>query len=174
MHYDNPGNIKGMRSYWLVFKKRKEEQEENKKEVQNRIDIIYTIYNLCYYTMISLLLRLLKHANSEVQKPPSQLLFSLPSIMITLPKHWTLKHKFIQDRLKSTNHNHKPWLFEPIKVKFCFLRCPLRWLTPAKNANVSWLLNFGIRVFLKSAITRHRLAALNVLIVWLFPGGGGK
>ena len=30
--------------------------------------------------------------------------------------------------------NHKPWPFEPVKVKFCFLRGPLRWLTAAKNA----------------------------------------
>ena len=33
-----------------------------------------------------------------------------------------------------------------------FLRGPLRWLTAAKNANVSWPLNFRVRVFLKSAV----------------------
>ena len=38
------------------------------------------------------------------------------------------------------------------KVKFCFLRGPLRWLTAAKNAIVGWLLNFRIRMFVKSAI----------------------
>ena len=48
--------------------------------------------------------------------------------------------------------NHKPWPFEPVKVKFCFLRGPLRWLTAAKNAIVSWLLNFRIRIFVKSAV----------------------
>ena len=48
--------------------------------------------------------------------------------------------------------NHKPWPFEPVKVKFCFLRGPLRWLTAAKNAIVSWLLNFRIRMFVKSAV----------------------
>ena len=135
MHYDNPGNIKGMRSYWLVFKKRKEEQEENKKEIQNRIDIIYTIYNLCYYTMISLLLRLLKHANSEVQKPPSQLLFRCRQLWLPFPSNepWNRNSRKIDWNPPITIH--KPWLFEPIKVKFCFLRCPLRWLTPAKNAN---------------------------------------
>lgn len=47
------------------------------------------------------------------------------------------------------NYNHKPWAFEP--VKFCLRRHRLRWLTTAKNANVSWLLNFRIRMFLKSA-----------------------
>ena len=48
--------------------------------------------------------------------------------------------------------NHKPWPFEPFKVKFCFLRGPLRWLTAAKNTIVSWLLNFRIRMFVKSAV----------------------
>ena len=37
--------------------------------------------------------------------------FSLPSIMITLPKQRTLKHKFTQDRLKSTNHNAQTMTF---------------------------------------------------------------
>ena len=34
MHYDNPGNIVGMISYWLVFKKKKKKKkkEEEKKE----------------------------------------------------------------------------------------------------------------------------------------------
>ena len=34
-----------------------------------------------------------------------------------------------------------------------FPRGPLKLLTAAKNANVSWLLNFRIRVFLKSAVS---------------------
>ena len=34
-----------------------------------------------------------------------------------------------------------------------FPRGPLKWLTAAKNANVSWLLNFKIRMFLKSAVS---------------------
>ena len=32
MHYDNPGNIVGMISYWLVFKKKKKKKEEEEKE----------------------------------------------------------------------------------------------------------------------------------------------
>ena len=48
--------------------------------------------------------------------------------------------------------NHNPWRFEPVKIKFCFLRGPFRWLTAAKNAIVSWFLNFRIRMFVKSAI----------------------
>ena len=93
-----------------------------------------------------------KHANSKVQKPPWQLRFSLPSIIITITSNepWnTETHK--TDRNPPIT-NHKPWLFEPVKVKFCFLRGPLRWLTAAKNAIVSWLLNFRIRMFVKSAV----------------------
>ena len=93
-----------------------------------------------------------KHANSKVQKAPSQLRFSLPSIIITITSNepWnTETHK--TDRNPPIT-NHKPWPFEPVKVKFCFLRGPLRWLTAAKNAIVSWLLNFRIRMFVKSAV----------------------
>ena len=93
-----------------------------------------------------------KYANSKVQKPPSQLRFSLPSIIITITSNepWnTETHK--TDR-NPPIRNHNPWPFEPVKVKFCFLRGPLRWLTAAKNAIVSWLLNFRIRMFVKSAV----------------------
>ena len=93
-----------------------------------------------------------KHANSKVQKTPSQLCFSLPSIIITITSNepWnTETHK--TDRNPPIT-NHKPWPFEPVKVKFCFLRGPLRWLTAAKNAIVCWLLNFRIRMFVKSAV----------------------
>ena len=98
-----------------------------------------------------------KHANSQVQKPPSQILrFSLPSIiiMITSNEPWnTETHK--TDRNPPIT-NHKPWPFEPIKVKFCFLRGPLRWLTAAENAIVSWLLNFRIHMFVKSAVNQNQ------------------
>ena len=56
--------------------------------------------------------------------------------------------------------NHKPWPFEPDKAKFCFPRGPLRWLTAAKNAIVSWLLNFTIRMFVKSAVRVDRNSLL--------------
>ena len=67
-------------------------------------------------------------------------------------KQWTLKHRNTQNGLKFTNH--KLWPFKPIKVhvKLCFLRGPLRWLTAAKNAIISWLLDFRIRMFVKSAV----------------------
>ena len=93
-----------------------------------------------------------KHANFKVQKPPSQLRFLLPSIIIRITSNepWnTETHK--TDRNPPIT-NHKPWPFEPVKVKFCFLRGPLRWLTAAKNAIVSWLLIFRVRMFLKSAV----------------------
>ena len=98
-----------------------------------------------------------KHANSKIPKPPSQLRFSLLSIIITVTSNSeamnleTQKHKNMDRNPPITDH--KPWPFEPVWVKFCFLRGPLRWLTAAKNANVSWFLNFRVRVFMKSAVT---------------------
>ena len=69
-------------------------------------------------------------------------------------KQQTLKHRNTQNGSKSTNH--KPWPFELVEVNLRFLWAPLKylkWLTAAKNANVSWLLNFRIRVFLKRAVS---------------------
>ena len=95
-----------------------------------------------------------KHANSKVQKPPSQLRFSLPSIIITITSNepWNTETHKTDRNLPIINH--KPWPFEPVEVKFCFLRGPLRWLTAAKNAIVCWLRIFRIRMFVKSAV-RH-------------------
>ena len=85
------------------------------------------------------------------------------------------------------NYNHKQWAYEPQKHtnqieinqsqtmtfwtrKVLFLRDRLRWLTVVKNANVSWLLNFRIRMFLKSAailywgiemVSCHLLSTIN-------------
>ena len=54
---------------------------------------------------------------------------------------------------KSTNHRSQTITFWTcLNELSCFLRVPLRWLTAPKNANVSWLLNFRVRVFLKSAV----------------------
>ena len=70
-------------------------------------------------------------------------------------KQRTLKHKNTHIRQKNRPiTNHKPWSFEPAEVNFCFLRGPLRWLMAAKNANVSWLLNFRIHVFMKSTVNK--------------------
>ena len=65
-------------------------------------------------------------------------------------KQQTSKQRNRQNGSKSTIH--KPWPFEPVEVNSCFLRGPPRWLVAAKNVNVSWLLNFRIHVFLKSAV----------------------
>ena len=71
-------------------------------------------------------------------------------ITITSNESWNTETRKRDRNPPMTNHN--PWPFEPVKEKFCFLRGPLRWLTAAKNAIVSWLLNFRIRMFVKSAV----------------------
>ena len=113
-----------------------------------------------------------KHANSKVQKAPSQLRFSLPSIIITITSNepwntntqnelaWNSSDCFesfsplnnvvtegvitprsnrMKFRLKMDRNppitNHKPRPVEPVKVKFCFLRGPLRWFMAAKKCN---------------------------------------
>ena len=85
-------------------------------------------------------------------KPPSQLRFSLPSNLITITSNEPGNTETQKTDRNPPITNHNPWPFEPVKVKFCFLRGPLRWLTAAKNAIVSWLLNFRIRMFVKSAV----------------------
>ena len=69
-------------------------------------------------------------------------------------KQWTLKHRNTRKGLKFTNHKSQTWPFELVKVKFCFLRGPLKWLTAVKHAIVSWLFNFRICLFLKSALMK--------------------
>ena len=114
-----------------------------------------------------------KHANSKVQKSLSQFRFLLLSVIIMISSNepWnTETHKTDQNPPIT---NHKPWSFEPVKVKFCFLRGPLRWLTAAKNAIASWLLNFRIRMFVKSAVTDlfldYKLFFLNIKYYYHFP-----
>ena len=81
-------------------------------------------------------------------------------------KQRTLKHRNTRNGSKSTNH--KSWPFEPVKVKFCFLRGPLKWLTVAKNAIVSWLLNFTIliRMLVKSAVSLFKIKTQGILTVF--------
>ena len=99
---------------------------------------------------VTLLTALFTNMRTLKFKSLSQLRFSLPSIIITNPE--TQKHK--TDRNPPIT-DHKPWPFKPVKVKFCFLRGPLRWSTAAKNTIVSWVSNFRIRMFVKSAVTRE-------------------
>ena len=81
----------------------------------------------------------------------SQLAFFLMSTMIMIKSNesWnTETHKM--DR-NPTITNHNLWPLELVEVNFCFLRGLLKWLTAAKDANVSWLLNLRVQVFLQSA-----------------------
>ena len=96
-----------------------------------------------------------KYANSKVQKAAFKIAFFTAVnhiLTITSNKPWKTKNG-------SKSTNHKPCPFQHVKVKFCFLRGLLRWLTAAKNSNVSWLLNLRIRVFLKSAVNSCRWVA---------------
>ena len=79
-------------------------------------------------------------------------------------KQQTLKHRNKKkDRNPPPIKNHKSWPFEPVEVNFCFLRGPLRWVTPAKNANVSWLLNLH---FLKSTVITSKLNKIQLHKNW--------
>ena len=76
-----------------------------------------------------------KHANFKDQKPPSQLRFSLPSILITITsnKPWNT-----ETQKKDRNppiRNHKPWPFQPVKVIFCFLRGPVKMIDGSEKRN---------------------------------------
>ena len=92
---------------------------------------------------------------------PSQLRFLLLSIIITITSNepWNTE-TYKTDRIPPIR-NHKPWPFEPVEENFCFLRGPLRWLTAAKNANVNWILNFRIHMFLKSAVKAKTCLQIN-------------
>ena len=68
-------------------------------------------------------------------------------------KQQTMKHRNTQNGSKSTKNRSQIMTFwTRLSVKFFFLRGLLRWLTPAKNTTVSWLLNFRVHMFLKSAV----------------------
>ena len=64
------------------------------------------------------------------------------------------KAEFLLDKkrpLKQEKHTkqigiHQPQITKPVEVNLCVLRGPLIWLTAAKNAKVSSLLNFRIRL----------------------------
>ena len=92
-----------------------------------------------------------KHTNSEVQKSPSQLgVFHCRQSKLR-SQATNLKTQTHKTDRNPPITNHKPWPFKSVEVNFCFLRDLLRWLTAAKNPNVSWLVNLRIRVFMKSA-----------------------
>ena len=98
-----------------------------------------------------------KRVNSEVQKPQAFtiIVFFAAVNHKTITKNESWNTKTHKRHRNPPIKNHKPWPFEPFKVNICFRRGLLRWLTAVKNANVTWLLNFRICVFLKSAVTLH-------------------
>ena len=77
-------------------------------------------------------------------------------------KQRTLKHRNTQNRSKSTNHKSQTTTFWN-HWRNRFLRGPLRWLMAARNANVSSLLNFRIRMFWKSAVQAKTCLRINWL-----------
>ena len=84
-----------------------------------------------------------KSANFTIVSSPAS------TCMITSSEPYTEAHKMNRNPPIT---NHKLWTFELIKVNSCFLRGPQRWLTEAKNTNISWLLNFRVCMFLKRAV----------------------
>ena len=102
--------------------------------------------------------------NSEVPKPPSQLCFSLLSVIIffiTITGNETWNTEIHKTDQSPAITNHKPWPFEPVGVNFCFLRGLLRWLMAVKNSYVSCLLDFRICVFLESAVSLDKIQRCN-------------
>ena len=79
-------------------------------------------------------------------------------------KHWNPLEKVPLLRFFLRGRGSVHWLIEiyQSQITNCFLRGPLRWLKAAKNANVSWALNFKVRVLLKSAVK----AALFLNMPW--------
>ena len=68
-----------------------------------------------------------KHTNSKSSKAAFSIAFFVAVNHNYEYKQQTLKHRNTQTGSKSTNH--KPCIFELVKVKFCFLRGPLRYNT---------------------------------------------
>ena len=56
-----------------------------------------------------------KHENSKVQKPPSQLRFSPPSIIITITSNEPSNTETHKTDRNPPITNHKPYPFEPVK-----------------------------------------------------------
>ena len=117
-----------------------------------------------------------KHANSKVLKAPSQLCFSLPSIIITITSNepWnTQTHKM--DRNPPIT-NHKPWPFEPVIVKFCFLRGLLKMIDVSeKNAIVKAAFELqNSHVCEKCSYQIKCTTWTPVNVRWLQPEGGNR
>ena len=81
------------------------------------------------------------------------------------------QHINYDHKQRSYEETHKADRNPPI-TNFCFLGDPLRWLTAVKNASISWLLNFRIHVFLKSAVRgsleKPRVGEIGILLYRLY------
>ena len=92
-----------------------------KSNLNRSVVIVITILILihAYMSIYIVFCAFHKHANSEAQKPPLQLRFSLPSIIIRIKSNEPLnKETNITDRNPPIT-NHKPWPFKPVEVNFC-------------------------------------------------------
>ena len=92
-----------------------------------------------------------KHANSKVQKPPSQLLFLLTSIVIitiTSNEPWNTE---TQNGSRSTNHRSQTMTVWTSLSKVLFPKRSAKMIVGSKTRkiNVSCLVNFRVLMFLK-------------------------
>ena len=76
-----------------------------------------------------------KHANTKVQKPPSQLRFSLPSIIITITSNepWNTDTRNMDQNPPITHY--KPWPFEPVNLKFFFPKRSVKMIDGSEKRN---------------------------------------
>ena len=91
----------------------KRNSRDKNKWIISPWDFIYHCKSIEFMSHKTMLFQ--KHANSKVQKPPSQLLFLLSSIIVittTSNEPWnTETHKMDGDPPIT---DHKPWLFAPV------------------------------------------------------------
>ena len=99
-----------------------------------------------------------KHENSEVQMPPSEMRFSLSSIIITImQKQRTLKQRNAQNGSKSANHKSQTITF--LKTRWSKLLFPKRSAKmidgSEKRKRQSAFERQNLRVFEKRSITAN-------------------
>ena len=90
-----------------------------------------------------------KHANSKVQKPPSQVCLSLPSIIITITSNepWNRETHKTDRNPQITNHDRlNPW------SKVLFPKRSVKMIDSSEKRHRRLASNFRIRMFVKSAI----------------------
>ena len=78
-------------------------------------------------------------------------------------KQRTLKHRNTQNGSKSTNHKSQTMTFWTRLSKVLFPKRSVKMIDGSENAIVRWILNFRIRMFVKSAVnmrTNHEITIL--------------